>query len=94
MADDTIVYKILTRQAERIAGGDLSHRVPHTRRDELGVLAGSFNFMADQLQAQLATAKGRETRLCSLLQRAQTIITLDADIYTIWREDAGEELVK
>lgn len=48
----------------------------------------------ERLQAQLAKANERETRLLSLLQRAQTIITLDADIYTIWREDAGEELVK
>lgn len=53
-----------------------------------------LNETITSIQAQLATAKGRETRLCSLLQRAQTIITLDADIYTIWREDAGEELVK
>lgn len=45
--------KVLTGQAERIAGGDLSHRVPYKRRDELGVLAGSFNFMADQIQLLL-----------------------------------------
>ena len=48
----------------------------------------------ERLKAQLATANERVTRMRSLLQRAQTIITLDADIYTIWREDAGEELVK
>lgn len=39
----------LTEQAARIAGGDLGNRVPTGRRDELGVLAGKFNFMADQI---------------------------------------------
>ena len=48
----------------------------------------------DRLKAQLATANERVTRMRSLLQRAQTIITLDANLYTIWREDAGEELAK
>jgi serine phosphatase RsbU (regulator of sigma subunit) len=42
--------KVLTRQAERIAAGDLSQRVPLGRRDELGVLAGAFNFMTGQIQ--------------------------------------------
>ncbi len=45
--------KALTRQAQRIAEGDLSHRVPHTRSDELGVLAGAFNFMVDEIQLLL-----------------------------------------
>jgi len=45
--------KVLTQQAELIAAGDLSHRVPHKRRDELGVLAGTFNFMADEIQLLL-----------------------------------------
>jgi len=47
-----------------------------------------------QLQAQLATATQTETRLRSLLQRAQTIITLDAGIYTIWQEDVWVELTQ
>lgn len=41
--------KQLARQAERIASGDLHERVPIERRDEIGALARSFNFMADQL---------------------------------------------
>ena len=39
----------LAAQAERIAGGDLHQRVPADRRDEIGVLARNFNFMADRL---------------------------------------------
>ncbi|MBP9087208.1 MAG: SpoIIE family protein phosphatase [Kofleriaceae bacterium] len=46
--------RALTKQAERIASGDLEQRVPTNRSDELGVLATSFNFMSDQLKALLA----------------------------------------
>jgi serine phosphatase RsbU (regulator of sigma subunit) len=45
--------KALTAAAERIAAGDLSQRVPHQRRDELGVLAGAFNYMTDEIKALL-----------------------------------------
>jgi serine phosphatase RsbU (regulator of sigma subunit) len=41
--------KRLTQQANRIAGGDLASRVPERRRDELGTLARTFNFMTDQI---------------------------------------------
>jgi len=46
--------KELTLQAQRIAGGDLSIRVPGNRHDELGVLARTFNVMADEIYALLA----------------------------------------
>lgn len=46
--------KQLTVQANKIAGGDLESRVPDTRRDELGVLARTFNFMADEIVDLLA----------------------------------------
>ncbi len=41
--------KALTVQAERIASGDLQARVADNRRDELGTLARTFNFMTDEL---------------------------------------------
>ena len=52
--------KALTVQAERIAAGDLNSRVPEDRRDELGVLARTFNLMADEIQraARRAGAEG------------------------------------
>jgi serine phosphatase RsbU (regulator of sigma subunit) len=46
--------KVLTMQADRIGDGDLSTRVPENRRDELGVLAHTFNVMADEIYALLA----------------------------------------
>ncbi len=41
--------RALTVQASRIAAGDLSSRVPEGRRDELGVLARTFNLMANEI---------------------------------------------
>jgi sigma-B regulation protein RsbU (phosphoserine phosphatase) len=46
--------RALTVQANRIAGGDLRSRVPEARRDELGVLAKTFNVMANEIQHLLA----------------------------------------
>ena len=41
--------RLLTAQANKIATGDLRNRVPENRRDELGVLANTFNVMADEI---------------------------------------------
>ncbi len=46
------------RAAERLAGGDLSARVPIDGRDEIARLAATFNRMADQLET--AARKQRE----------------------------------
>lgn len=51
--------------AESIAGGALRTRLPVAGRDEFGVLAGSFNNMADAVEdlvRQLARAAARERR--------------------------------
>ena len=45
--------KALTRQAERISRGDLDARVGATRRDELGVLADTFDLMSGHIQTLL-----------------------------------------
>ena len=58
--------KALTQQAGKLAGGDLSSRVPEGRGDELGVLARTFNFMSDamvQLIAQNAQKASLEKEM-------------------------------
>jgi phosphoserine phosphatase RsbU/P len=45
--------RALSRQAHRIAEGDLAQRVDVSGRDEVGRLAQDFNFMADRLGALL-----------------------------------------
>ena len=67
--------RTLTVQAGKIASGDLHSRVPEGRRDELGVLARTFNFMSDamvQLLAQNAqkVSLEKEMELARQVQQA------------------------
>lgn len=67
--------KVLTVQAEKIATGDLRSRVPEGRSDELGVLAHTFNIMANEVvrllaeQAQRASLE-KEMQLARQVQQA------------------------
>lgn len=65
----------LTRQAARIAAGQLEQRVAHARRDEVGVLAHTFNHMTDRLNALIAenaqkASLEREMSLARMVQQA------------------------
>jgi signal transduction histidine kinase len=46
----------LVRGTERIAQGDLTHRIEVARQDELGALAAAFNGMTQQLQRAMTEA--------------------------------------
>jgi serine phosphatase RsbU (regulator of sigma subunit) len=65
----------LAVQADRIAHGSLDQRVPDHRRDEIGLLARNFNFMAERLgalmieQAQKVSME-RELALARSVQQA------------------------
>ena len=43
----------LRESALQIAQGDFSQRLPENRKDEIGQLAGAFNFMAGQVEAMI-----------------------------------------
>jgi serine phosphatase RsbU (regulator of sigma subunit) len=64
--------KVLTNQANRIATGDLGTRVPDTRRDELGVLAHTFNFMADAM-VHLLSANAQKVALEKEMELARQV---------------------
>jgi serine phosphatase RsbU (regulator of sigma subunit) len=64
--------KVLTNQANRIATGDLGSRVPDTRRDELGVLARTFNFMADAM-VHLLSANAQKVSLEKEMELARQV---------------------
>ena len=49
--------------SEKIAGGDLEHKVEITRNDEIGALAGSFNNMTRKLTNEIAEHKRAEDEL-------------------------------
>lgn len=67
--------RLLAQQAERIAGGHFEQRVPEGRRDEIGVLARNFNFMASSIGELLqekahAASLEREMSLARQVQQA------------------------
>jgi serine phosphatase RsbU (regulator of sigma subunit) len=67
--------RALTEQANRIASGELESRVPAGRSDELGVLAHTFNVMADHIVALLAAqaekaSLEKEMELARMVQQA------------------------
>ena len=61
-----------TRPA-RLAGGDLSARVPARRHDELGDLARGFNTMADSLQRSRDELEQLQRRAQALQRRARPV---------------------
>jgi len=60
----------LSRQAERIAGGELDLSVNVASRDEVGVLGESFNHMVDSLRAMINEVKERAAEVENLLEGA------------------------
>jgi len=62
----------LSRGAREIARGNLAHRVPVKRRDQLGDLALSFNSMAESVQRMLEEVREKE-RLAHELELARQI---------------------
>ena len=56
----------LTEGAERVAEGDFGHKIAVASRDEIGVLTGTFNAMAKQLQETLQEVEGERNKLDTL----------------------------
>jgi len=74
----TVVFSIarstsrLTQGARQVERGNLDHRVPVKRRDQLGDLARSFNLMTDSVQSMLVDVAEKE-RLARELELAREI---------------------
>jgi PAS domain S-box-containing protein len=60
--------KALTKAATVIAGGDLSHQVQVTSRDEIGVLANAFNQMVVNLRDLIGQVRESEDRYRRLVE--------------------------
>ena len=56
----------LTAGAERVAAGDFDSQLPVESTDEIGILTGTFNEMADVLQATLAAVENERNKLDTL----------------------------
>ncbi|TAM48696.1 MAG: HAMP domain-containing protein [Acidobacteria bacterium] len=62
----------LTRGARAVAAGDLAHRIPVKRRDQLGDLAVSFNAMTESVHGMLSDVAEKE-RLAGEMELAREI---------------------
>ena len=60
----------VVKAASIIASGDLSHRIPIKRRDELGILGNSFNQMVERLDKSIQTLKESEEKYSTLVENA------------------------
>lgn len=58
----------LTRAAEAIAAGDYQHRVYVANRDELGMLAGTFNRMGQELHTRVTQLSASHDRQSTVLE--------------------------
>jgi PAS domain S-box-containing protein len=63
----SIIKSIIVMQkgTEIIGGGDLTHRIKLSNKDELGVLAGSFNGMTEELQRKTDSINSTNKQLKS-----------------------------
>lgn len=60
--------------AQRIAAGELAHRVPAGRNDEIGQLASSFNEMAERVAERDASLRQLSRRLLSVQEQERVRI--------------------
>lgn len=76
----------LTEAAARISTGDLSARITLESRDELGLLAGTFNTMSDQLQRLFAQLRESEQRFRAIFDQTfqfTGLLSLDGTVLEV-----------
>ncbi len=70
----TVPLSNLDAGARALARGDFGHRVEVTGSDELGNLAGVFNWMAGELQDLYAKIRQREAHFRALIEKTSDLI--------------------
>jgi ribose transport system substrate-binding protein len=78
----------LARISEAISAGDLSQRIPVTRRDEIGLLQQNFNRMAENILAQQTALTARNVELEQNIQAQrrlfETVQQLSTPLLPVW----------
>lgn len=84
----------LTEGAERVADGDFSHKIEVASRDEIGVLTGTFNDMAQQLKRTLEEVENERTKLGTLfLHMTDGVVAFDHDSLLIHCNPAATNML-
>jgi len=85
----------LTAGAERVAAGDFGSQLPVESTDEIGILTGTFNEMADVLQSTLAAMENERNKLDTLfLHMTDGVVAFDHKGYLIHCNPAANELLQ
>lgn len=75
-----IIYPVkeLEMATYKIANGDYSRRVNIFTNDEIGLLAGTFNDMAEQLQSRISDSADKQNKLEAILESMESgVIAVD-----------------
>ena len=84
----------LTEGAERVAEGDFSYKLEVVSRDEIGILTGTFNAMAQQLQETLTEVENERNKLDTLfLYMTDGVVAFSASGAVIHANPAAEEML-
>jgi len=71
--------KALVEAAGRVAGGDLSQRIPVTSQDELGEMATAFNTMAAELERQQELRRRAMTDIAHELRTPLSVLQIELE---------------
>jgi two-component system phosphate regulon sensor histidine kinase PhoR len=84
----------LTAGAERIAGGDYTHKVYAVGRDEFGTLARAFNHMSERLATQFAQLEQDRQQLRAVLSgMVEGVVAIDAGQRILFANDRAAQLL-
>lgn len=85
----------VTEGAERLAGGDFGNKLPVESPDEIGILTGTFNHMADVLQDSLNAVENERNKLDTLfLHMTDGVAAFDHDGKLIHCNPAATQLLQ
>ena len=85
----------VTEGAERLAGGDFGNKLPVESPDEIGILTGTFNHMADVLQDSLNAVENERNKLDTLfLHMTDGVVAFDHDGTLIHCNPAATQMLQ
>ena len=93
----TIIAPIasLTKNAEKLAGGDFEQKIEVKSRDEIGQLTGTFNIMAAALSKTLSEIRREQTKIETIFRfMTDAVIAFDKEGKIMHINPAAKELLK
>lgn len=84
----------LIHGAKRVAEGDFDHEIQISSHDEIGLLTGTFNHMAEQLRTTLQDVENERTKLSTLfLHMTDGVVAFNREGEVIHANPAAEDML-